>query len=560
MMFRADPAGATRLSAVSRRRFLAGTALSTVAFSIWTQRSKAEQIDFGAGVDFGSPATEPWVQPLAFARHGVPLAPWQALAPAVNPSAHQRYEEFAPVKFYDMEVGESLLRPHPSYAASPHTTYQRSVPGITFMMRYGEPVLCRIRNRMPATLQGFGHPDCITHVHNGHHASESDGYPMDFYSPGWFKDHHWPNIYAGGDWREAKGTLWYHDHREHYTAQNTYRGLAGFFLLFDHLDSGREDDPNPDAFRLPSGVPDGPRTKGCYDIPLILTDRRYDKEGRLTMDVMNMDGHLGDKLLVNGRIQPYFEVERRKYRFRLLDGGPSRFYRLELSNGMSFHHVANDGNMLPVPLLTDHVTLGVSERADIVVDFSQVPAGTHELYLINRMLQQDGEKPEDDLLSVADSCQLLKFIVRSATGVPDPSRVPSTLRPLPERSTPVVRTREIRLDRSNGMWTINGRIFDPARVDIEFQRGTAEIWRLRTSGGWAHPLHIHMEEMQVLTYNDKPVTGGPLHARKDVFSLYQGDEMEIYVRFRDWLGNYALHCHNTVHEDHAMMARILIVP
>ena len=545
---------------MSRRRFVGGSALATGAFAIWTQRSHAQLINTGAGVDFGSPATTPWVWPLAFAKHAVPLPAWKSLFPVVNPAAHQRYEEFVPQKFYDMRVCECLSRPHPQYAASPLTAYQDSVPGVTFMMRYGEPVLCRIRNEMPAAVQGFGSADIITHVHNGHHASESDGWPGDFFGPGTYKDHHWPNIYAGGDWREAKGTLWYHDHREEYTAQNTYRGLAGFWLIFDNLDSGDENDPNPDAFRLPSGVPDGKRVKGCYDIPLVFTDRRFDPLGRLVMDVMNMDGHLGDKMLVNGRIQPYFEVERRKYRFRLLDGGPSRFYHFEFSNGMSFMHVANDGNMLPVPIETNFVDLGVAERADIVVDFSQVPEGVTELYLINRRLQQDGKKPTDVILPVADSSQLLKFIIRPETNVPDNSRVPSMLRPLPERNTPVVRTRDIRLDRNNGMWTVNGRIFDPHRVDVQFKQNTAEIWRLSTSGGWAHPMHIHMEEMHVLRYNGKPVDGTILHARKDVFNLYPGDEMEIYVRFRDWLGRYPMHCHNTVHEDHAMMAYIEVVP
>jgi FtsP/CotA-like multicopper oxidase with cupredoxin domain len=69
-----------------------------------------------------------------------------------------------------------------------------------------------------------------------------------------------------------------------------------------------------------------------------------------------------------------------------------------------------------------------------------------------------------------------------------------------------------------------------------------------------------MEEQRALTYNGRPVTSGPLRARKDVFTLNQGDEMELYVRFRDWLGRYPIHCHNTVHEDHAMMVRFDVVP
>lgn len=543
-------------SSMTRRRFFGGTALTTGAFAIHAH----------AGDDKGntdpppSPDTTPWLQRLPFARHAVPLPPWAALDPLPIPAAHQRYDEFAPVKFYNMNVCEALTRPHPQLASSVVTSYQGSVPGVTFMCRYGEPVLCRINNVLPDVIQGFGSSEIITHVHNGHHASESDGWPGDWFGPGTFKDHHWPNIYAAGDYREGKGTLWYHDHRMDYTAQNTYRGLAGFFLLFDFLDSGDENDPNPDALRLPSGVPDGDRIERCYDIPLVIADRRYDRNGFLTMDVMNMDGVLGDKHLVNGAVQPYFEVERRKYRFRLLAGGPSRFQQLFLSNGMTFKHIANDGNLLPRSRVTNSVYLGVAERADIVVDFSQLPASTRELYLVNRLDQTDPRKPEDELLPWEEAIQLLKFIVKPATGVPDPSRVPEILRPLPDMDTPVVRTREWRFDRSNGMWTVNGRLFDHDRVDAVFRRGTAEIWRISTSGGWAHPVHMHVEEQRVLTYNRVPVTSGPLFARKDVFTLKPGDEMELYVRFRDWLGRYPMHCHNTVHEDHAMMVRFDVVP
>ncbi len=539
---------------LSRRSFIGGTALTTGLFAIHARGQDTLNTDPPA-----SPETTPWVRRLPFARHAVPLPSWAALDPLPIPAAHQRYDELAPVKFYNMNVCEALTRPHPQLAASVATSYQGSVPGVTFMCRYGEPVLCRINNCLPNVMKGFGSSDIITHVHNGHHASESDGWPGDWFSPGQFKDHHWPNIYAGGDYREAKGTLWYHDHRMDYTAQNTYRGLSGFFLLFDFLDSGDENDPNPDALRLPSGVPDGDRIDGCYDIPLVFTDRRYDQDGYLSMDVMNMDGVLGDKFLVNGAIQPYFEVERRKYRFRFLDGGPSRFLQLFFSNGMTFQHISNDGNLLPQPIETDSVYLGVAERGDIVVDFSKLPESTREIYLVNRLNQVDPRKPEEELLPLGQATPLLKLIIKPGKA-PDNSRVPNILRPLPEMDTPVVRTREWDFDRTNGMWTVNGRLFDHNRVDAFVKRGTAEIWRIRSAGGWAHPVHIHMEEQRALTYNGRPVTSGPLRARKDVFTLKQGDEMELYVRFRDWLGRYPIHCHNTVHEDHAMMVRFDVVP
>lgn len=538
---------------MSRREFIGGTALATGAFHI-------SKFGMQEGVIPPSPMTIPFLTRLPFARHATPLPAWKALDPLPIPEAHQRYDEFAPVEFYDMTISEVYGRPHPQLGLSPMTAYQGSVPGVTFMQRYGRPSLCRIHNALPPVLRGFGSSEIITHVHNGHHASESDGFPTEFFGPGEFKDHHWANIYAGGDYREAKGTLWYHDHRMDYTAQNTHRGLAGFWLLFSDLDSGDENDPNPDAFRLPSGVPDGPRWRGRYDIPLVFTDRRFNQEGLLIFDPMDMDGYVGDKFLVNGTVQPFFEVERRKYRFRLLDGGPSRVYSFWFSNNMEFQHIANDGNMMPAPITTNFVELGVAERADIVVDFSKLPESTTEIYLVNRFEQLDGRKQEPGLLPMATAPRIMKFVIRPETNVPDNSRVPASLMPLPEMDTPVVGRRSWHFGRANGLWTVNNQLFDEHRSDAQIKQNTAEIWTIRTSGGWTHPVHIHMEEMRILTKNGQAISSGVLNCRKDVFNLSPGDEMEIYVRFRDWLGRYPMHCHNTVHEDHAMMVRLDVVP
>ena len=537
-----------------RRSFVKGSALATGAFFINSKFNHMRLAD-----EPSSPFTAPWMQPLPFAPYAVPLPAFQPLDPLVDPDTHQRYGEFAPRYFYEYNVCEANICPHPQLAYSTRTTYCGCAPGPTMMMRYGQPALVRIKNCLPSVIQGFGSCDISTHVHNGHHASESDGYPGFLYGPGEYNDHHYANIYAGGDPLEAKSTLWYHDHCMDFTSQNVYRGLAGFFLLFDDRDSGNENDPNPDAFRLPSGVPDGKRVKGRYDIPLAIMDARYDPTGHQVMDIMNMDGHLGDKYLVNGAIQPYFEVERRKYRFRILDAGPSRFYDLWFSNGMTFEHIGNDGNLLPAPLVANHVRLGVAERADIVVDFSQLPASTTEVYLVNRAEQTNGRGPTGNLLPMASAPKLLKLVIRPGA-VQDNSRVPAVLKPRPAQDLPVVQERSWHFDRANGMWTVNGQIVDLNRCDAQVKQGTAEIWNISTAGGWAHPVHVHLEEYHILTYNDKPVAGTSLGGRKDVFALYPGDQMRIYMKFRDWLGKYVMHCHNVVHEDHAMMVRWDIVP
>ncbi len=534
----------------TRRGFLKHSALAAGAFFINTKTRAGAMGEVPT-----SPATTPFLQPLKFPKYAIPLPPFQPLDPVVDTAQFQRYDEFPAQIHYQMDVCEAQGQPHPQLGLSTASTFGGTCPGMTLMMRYGVPALVRMRNCLPHIVSGFGSPEISTHVHNGHHASESDGFPLNLYTPGEFWDFHYPNICAGGDPLEAKSTLWYHDHTDHYTAQNVHRGLAGFFLLFNDKDSGNERDPNPDAYRLPSGVPDGRRVRNRYDIPLMISDARFNTEGVQIMDVMDMDGYIGDKYLVNGSVQPYFEVERRKYRFRLLDGSVARFYDLWFSNSMTFQHIGNDGNLLPAPILANRVRLAPAERADIIVDFSQLPASTTEVFLVNRAEHRDGRGPQDDPLPMSSAPKILKFIVRRETNVPDQSRVPSVLKPLPEMDLPVVRERHWHFDRENGLWTVNGQLFDMNRVDAVIKQGTAEIWNISTSGGWAHPVHMHLEEYRILTYNDKPVDGTVLGGVKDVFALYPGDEMRLYMKFRDWVGKYVMHCHNTIHEDHAMMVR-----
>jgi FtsP/CotA-like multicopper oxidase with cupredoxin domain len=137
------------------------------------------------------------------------------------------------------------------------------------------------------------------------------------------------------------------------------------------------------------------------------------------------------------------------------------------------------------------------------------------------------------------------------------------MRPLPPIDlSQVKRHRTFVFDYDNGLFTVNGRLMDPNRIDAAIEQGTAEIWTIRNSGhNWAHPIHTHFEEFQILEVNGKPVSRGDvLKSRKDVIRLGPGDEIKFYSHWRDFLGKYVMHCHNVVHEDHAMMIRWDIVP
>lgn len=532
-------------------------------------------------VERPSPPATPFLAPLNVMPVARPVDA-ASLSPPPDPRRHQRFNEFLPKKFYVQRIGEFRWQYHPEPPYDQGTWswgFNGITPGETFHAWYGEPVFVRRINELPPVGLGnarFPLPSVTIHLHNAHTASESDGIPQDFFNPGEFWDHHYANFPAGNDPREIMNTLWYHDHRLDFTAPNVYAGLSGFYLLFDEKDSNNENDRSRRAFRLPSGK---------YDVPLILHDAQFDEQGQVVWDFFNpapdpgnltptalytTNGMVGDRYTVNRTIQPHFKVERRKYRFRILNGGPSRLYQLSLRaesahgrkgrQGEKFVVLSTDGNMLEEPLIKERIEVWVAQRHDVIVDFSNYKPGDH-VYLVNHLeMREDGagttgrELDEGDLVMRFD-------VVEARNG--DPSRIPDELRALPPIDLRQVRKERLFVfDYDNGLWTVNGRLMDPNRVDASIEQGSAEIWTFRNAGNsWVHPIHTHFEEFQILEVNGKPIKKGDvLRSRKDVVSLGPNDEVKFYSRWRDFLGKYVMHCHNVVHEDHAMMIRWDIVP
>ncbi|SFE15362.1 multicopper oxidase family protein [Nitrosomonas sp. Nm166] len=592
----------------SRRAFFKTTGAAILAApAILTSRKSNAQVTDDPILP-PSPPTTPWLEELPEAIE--PLKQTDLLADSLlipqgeantaqgecGRAKHQRWDEFfgnpvlQPDQADTYELKAKAITDHVFHPDYPpqltwnyigHTENDDHHPNPTIFARYGRPVILRLHNELPQNHTGFGSPEISVHLHNLHTPSESDGFPGDYFSPvksgptlaspGMFKDQFYPNVYAGydefpkgpgnpvgGDKREALGTLWYHDHTLDFTSANASRGMAAFYLLFDNIDSGDEHDPNPAALRLPSHP---------YDYPLLFQDKRFDAGGIHIFDQLDSEGTLGDKIVVNGKIEPVLRVARRKYRLRLLNAGPSRFYQFHLMNAANssqpFTYIANDGNLLRRPLLNQtRIRLAVAERADIVVDFSQYPLGT-ELYLVNRLHQIETRGPEGVR---SPGTRVLKFIVDRDPLEPDVSQVPSTLRSLRRPTTAEIAAAPVRkwtFARKNGMWSINDRFMNVNSVRAHIAIGSSEIWELHNpSGGWSHPVHIHFEEGIILK-RFKSGVEVPVRAhekgRKDIFVLGPNESIRLFIRFRDFHGKYVMHCHNLIHEDHAMMVRWDIV-
>ena len=533
--------------------------------------------DSGSGSGPGSPPTPPFVQPFTRLTVKQPTAVLNP-APTVIPNTaagegriipHQAFSQFPPVKFYEVEQRLANIVTHPALPVQPLWSFDGLVPGPLYVERYGKPILVRNHNNLPANNGGFGKNLVTTHLHNGHTPAESDGNPCDFFSVGQFYDQHYPNVLAGvnsthqdvgGDIQESMSTLWYHDHMHDFTSQNVYKGLAGMYLLFNDHDTGDE----TTGFHLPS-FGDGVTDDSNFDVPMVFADHLYDSEtGILTFDTFNFDGVLGDRFLVNGKVQPVMHVHPRRYRFRWLDAGPSRFYQLfftdtaSLNSRIKFHQISTDGNLLQRPVEVESIRLGVAERADLVIDFSQYAGKT--LYIENRLEQVDGRGPTGKVVAAGQGNLILKIVVDLPV-IADNSVDPATITQfygLPSKTATPRITRTFNFDRSNGNWTINGRSMDPEcqEVRARVSKNSVEHWVVNnSSGGWQHPAHIHFEEFQFLSINGAPPasTGLVQNGRKDVIRLEHNMQTKVFFRFRDFTGKYPFHCHNVVHEDHAMM-------
>jgi len=491
-------------------------------------------------------------------------------------------------------------------------THNGTLPPKLMIVRYGEPVLFRHRNKLPFDVTqngGFGRHTISTHEHNGHHGAENDGFTGAFFFPGQFYDYHYPIVLAGyrtintgatdpraggpddsggivkvaGDWRETMSTHWFHDHMFSFTAQNVYKGIAGMFNIYSSLDRGNEAINDGVNLRLPSGTATSFGNLD-YDVNLMLADKAWDANGQQFFDIFNFDGFLGDRMTVNLAYKPFFEVERRKYRFRILNAAVSRFFKLALSDGSPMIQIANDGNLLPNPVtLTETDELGIAERYDLVIDFSRYSVGS-KVWMVNLTEHEDGTGPKQDLslaAALAGSSsdpavgKFLEFRIVRNPAVADQSQVPATLIPNPDLSAvPVARQRTFVFgDGANqttrdpvtsfrgpwGIGTNGGGVLDAdfGRISAAPRFGTRETWTLvNDGGGWDHPIHIHFEEGQILARNGS-ANAVPAweKGRKDVYRLRPDGSVTITMQFRDWGGMFMEHCHNTVHEDNAMLLR-----
>lgn len=419
---------------------------------------------------------------------------------------------------YELTIRPSTTRIFPGLDTSV-LTFGGSFPGPTIHARRNRPVTVKVTNTI-------ANPSAV-HLHGANVAADSDGHPLDLIQPGASRIYHYPN-------RQPAATLWYHDHAHHIEAEQVYRGLQGTYLISDH---------ETDVLGLPGGE---------YDIPLFVRDAQFDENGQLVWKLDDFASRT--TVLVNGAVQPRHRVEPRRYRLRLINGANSRPLKFVLSTGTPFTQIASDGGLLARPVSRQEVELWPAERAEVVVDFSVFPVGSD--VVLENVFNGPGTPGR----------QLVRFEVRAPSGgnVPDDSTVPDVLRELPDFPAPVT-TRRILLarDETNTFYAINGKAYDPHRIDMRVKRGTTELWEIVNGDGqynFPHSLHLHLVQFRVIDRQGQPVGEWEAYP-KDTVRVPAGQTVRILVHFdSEFTGIYPFHCHFFDHSSMSMMAQMKIVP
>lgn len=419
---------------------------------------------------------------------------------------------------------------------TPILGYNGSFPGPTIKVNQGERITLEMDNVLPLFHPQWGYRlDTSTHLHGSASLPQFDGYANDITGRGMCKDYEYPNF-------QPARTLWYHDHAVHNTAQSVYSGLAGQYHLHDEVERNL----------LPQGQ---------FDVPLTISDAMFARSGELGYNDNTHSGLWGDVILVNGAPWPVMKVHRRIYRFRILNASISRSYRFQLSTGDPVTMVATDGGLMPSAQQVTSWRQAGAERYEILIDFSKYPAGKRvELRNLSNKNNVDYDNTGRIMAfnvtgdPVDTSGPAAKVMPTLLTGSTAMSLTPSQS----------VKTRRMRVKRDNEIWTIGDMTWDEV-VQSGYRKVLAapdlndiEIWEIEnSSGGWFHPVHIHLVDFQILSRNGRapfPYERGP----KDVVYVGEGETVRLLMQFGPHRGRYMIHCHNLPHEDHDMMSQFSV--
>ena len=338
------------------------------------------------------------------------------------------------------------------------------------------------------------------------------------------------------------GMFWYHPHMHGSVARQVSRGMAGLILIRGEFDDQPEVRDTPEYF-------------------MVLQDFDISEAGLVNEPTTaeKARGREGPLVTVNGKVNPTVPLVSNGWtRLRLLNASSSRFYRLRLE-GHRFTITGVDGGLVTTPFETEELLLVPGQRVDAFVR-GEVPSGVFRL--LNLPYDRFGAMGGGMNSFIVGRLAMEPLAVASfeyTASAQTQWSMPDRLAPIEILSAPQVR-RTFRFGMGMGMgmsaggFTINGRSFDPNRVDTRVVLGSVEDWDLINASAMDHPFHIHTNAFQIVSGADEAQS-----TWRDVVLVPAGRSVRIRLQFSDYIGRAMYHCHILDHEDLGMMGIVDVV-
>ena len=422
--------------------------------------------------------------------------------------------------------------------------YNGGVPGPTLHLQPGDRLRVQLVNRLSAPTN--------LHVHGLHVSPEGNGdNPLIRVEPGESFDY---------DYQPPEdhppGVYWYHPHHHGTVADQIFGGLYGAIIV-----------GNPDPV---------PVTR---ERVLVISDMSLDDSGRIRRPstMARMIGREGELVLVNGQVRPRLTARPgERERWRIVNACVARYLRLRL-DGQQLQLLGMDSGRLPAPRAVDEIVLTPGNRADLLVTTrqgtSQLRTLPHDRGGMTAMMGGGGDDSvdargmpgmgggEDRTPSTASGAGAALASLE-ITGRPGPAlpAVPAQPPRRDLRGTAVAGRRDLTFEMGMGMggmrFTIDGKKFDPDRVDQTVRAGTVEEWTINNTSPMDHPVHLHAWPMQIIDQDGQPVDD-PMW--QDVVNVPARSQVKVRVAFDTFGGRTVYHCHILDHEDNGMMGIIDVI-
>jgi bilirubin oxidase len=393
-------------------------------------------------------------------------------------------------------------------------------------------------------IKSYLNDSTTIHWHGLHLPAVMDGGPHQIIPPGTIWQPYWKVT-------NNAATFWYHPHLHMMTQEQMTKGLGGFIIVRDPLES---------ALALP-------RTYGVDDIPIALTSRRFDTSNAF----VTTNTSYGDYMLTNGTLNAQVSLPKQMVRLRILNAEMERAYNLGFSDNRTFYIIGTDGGLINAPSPVTRVIVGVGERIEILVDLQNDNVGSSlDLKAYNGGFSlgfPGGEpNPNGQFGSLLNNTTFTVLHINVSNTTTNPiNAMPSTLvnnTYWTAADATVSRTINVTNGNPGGApFDLDNVPFNLNTINKTINLNTIEKWTITNNNVFGHSFHIHDVEFKVVSRTVNNV-GTFDEGWKDVLYLPVNSSATFVAKFDDYADPthpFMYHCHFAPHEDGGMMGQFVVV-